>query len=313
MLRGQETVVITAPTDNTEQKTFLGYDWSNRKGSEGIVLNPNGGYLTNEKNRFAHGTLATFVRNAFSNMRTEMGEESPLVKYAASYRTIDMLDFSKTKFDKAIRTSAVKRLEIISKYPIAQLGELVNILNGYAFKSTSFINSGIRVIRISNVQRGEIIDKQPVFYPNDTNDIEKYLLKEDDILMSLTGEVGRVGLLPKDLLPAALNQRVACLREKETSRILHKYLFHFLNTDKFCEDCNIFANDGLGRNNLSTEWLKLYPLPLPPIYIQQQIIDECQKVDEEYKTSRMSIEDYRKKIAQVFENLQVIESAGGGA
>lgn len=309
LLRGQETVVITAPTDNTEQKTFLGYDWSNRKGSEGIVLNPNGGYLTNEKNRFAHGTLATFVRNAFSNMRTEMGEESPLVKYAASYRTIDMLDFSKTKFDKVIRTSAVKRLEIISKYPIAQLGELVNILNGYAFKSTSFINSGIRVIRISNVQRGEIIDKQPVFYPNDTSDIEKYLLKEDDILMSLTGEVGRVGLLPKDLLPAALNQRVACLREKDNSIILHKYLFHFLNTDKFCEDCNIFANDGLGRNNLSTEWLKLYPLPLPPIYIQQQIIDECQKVDEEYKTSRMSIEDYRKKIAQVFENLQVI---GGG-
>lgn len=312
LLRGQETVVITAPTDNAEQKTFLGYDWSNRKGSEGIVLNPNGGYLTNEKNRFAHGTLATFVRNAFNNMRTEMGEEAPFQKYVASYRTVDMLDFSRTKFDKAIRTSAVKRLEIKSKYPIVQLGKLVNILNGYAFKSTSFINSGIRVIRISNVQRGEIIDKQPVFYPNDSNEIEKYLLREDDILMSLTGEVGRVGLLPKDLLPAALNQRVACLREIDSTIVSHKYLFHFLNTDKFCGDCNIFANDGLGRNNLSTEWLKLYPLPLPPMDIQKQIVAECQKIDEEYNRSRMSIEDYRKKIAQVFENLQVITRTGGG-
>ena len=42
---------------------------------------------------------------------------------------------------------------------------------------------------------------------------------------------------------------------------------------------------------------------------EQQIVAECAKVDEEYKTSRMSIEDYRKKIAQVFEDLQVI---GGG-
>ena len=309
LLRGQETVVITAPTDNSEQKAFLGYDWSNRKGSEGIILNPNGGYLTNNQNRFAHGTLATFVRNAFSNMRTEMREDNPLQKYVASYHTIDMLDFSRTKFDKAIRTSAIKKLEISSKYPILQLGGLVDIINGFAFKSSSFVNSGIRVIRISNVQRGEIIDKQPVFYPSDTSEIEKYLLKEGDILMSLTGEVGRVGLLPKELLPAALNQRVACLRERDSSVISHKYLFLYLNTDKFCEDCNTFANDGLGRNNLSTEWLKLYPLPLPPIEIQQQVVSECQKVDEEYQTSRMSIEEYRKKIAQVFEDLQVV---GGG-
>ena len=46
--------------------------------------------------------------------------------------------------------------------------------------------------------------------------------------------------------------------------------------------------------------------------IMQQIVDECQKVDDEYNTSRMSIEDYRRKIAQVFENLQVASSNGGG-
>ena len=34
----QNTVVITAPSDNTKQKEFLGYDWSNRKGAEGCLL-----------------------------------------------------------------------------------------------------------------------------------------------------------------------------------------------------------------------------------------------------------------------------------
>ena len=78
-----------------------------------IILNPNGGYLTNSQNRFAHGTLASFVRNAFQNMRTEIGEENPLQKYVASYRTIDMLDFSRTKFDKTIKTKLDKKIESV--------------------------------------------------------------------------------------------------------------------------------------------------------------------------------------------------------
>ena len=52
-------------------------------------------------------------------------------------------------------------------------------------------------------------------------------------------------------------------------------------------------------------------IPLPPLAIQRQIVSECEKIDEEYNTSRMSIEEYKKKIAQVFENLEVITRAGG--
>ena len=53
-------------------------------------------------------------------------------------------------------------------------------------------------------------------------------------------------------------------------------------------------------------------IPLPPLDIQRQIVSECEKIDEEYNTSRMSIEEYKKKIAQVFDNLEVITRAGGG-
>ena len=51
--------------------------------------------------------------------------------------------------------------------------------------------------------------------------------------------------------------------------------------------------------------------PLPPLDIQSQIVSECEKIDEEYNTSRMSIEEYKKKISQVFENLEVIVKTGG--
>ena len=97
-----------------------------------------------------------------------------------------------------------------------KIGEICEIINGFAFKSNKYVPQGIRVIRITNVQNGYIEDKDPKFYPFETtNEIERYLLKEGDLLISLTGNVGRVGRLPISMLPAALNQRVACLRKKD--------------------------------------------------------------------------------------------------
>ena len=45
-----------------------------------------------------------------------------------------------------------------------KLGDICNILNGYAFKSKEYVEDGIRVIRITNVQRGLIEDNEPKYY-----------------------------------------------------------------------------------------------------------------------------------------------------
>ena len=46
-----------------------------------------------------------------------------------------------------------------------KIRDACNILNGFAFKSENYTNSGIRIIRIANVQKGFIEDTMPVFYP----------------------------------------------------------------------------------------------------------------------------------------------------
>ena len=58
--------------------------------------------------------------------------------------------------------------------------------------------------------------------------------------------------------------------------------------------------------------IKLLQVPDIDTSIQKKIVAECEKVDEEYNTSRMTIEEYKKKIAQVFERLDVITNVGGG-
>ncbi len=133
-----------------------------------------------------------------------------------------------------------------------RLGDVCNVLNGFAFKSKQYVDSGIRVIRIANVQKGYLEDSKPCFYPVDLEQsIEQYLLVENDLLLSLTGNVGRVALLEESFLPAALNQRIACLRIKDETRLSKRYLYHALNSSLFENKCIESAN-GIAQKNLST-------------------------------------------------------------
>lgn len=158
-----------------------------------------------------------------------------------------------------------------------KLEDICEILNGYAFKSNQYVNEGFRIIRITNVQKGYVEDNNPVFYPIDNCEAKKYILNEDDLLISLTGNVGRVALLNKKYLPAVLNQRVACLRVKNNANIDKIFLFNFLNSDYFERKC-IESAKGIAQKNMSTEWLKRYEIPFFSIEEQQKIAAVLDKV-----------------------------------
>ena len=139
-----------------------------------------------------------------------------------------------------------------------QLKDLVTLIGGYAFKSELYKDSGIRVIRIANVQDGYISDEYPSYYPvTYKNEIGQAMLEENDLLMSLTGNVGRVAFLTKDMLPAGLNQRVECLRT--SNNLLKRYLYFYFRSKKFIDDA-IKNSSGIAQLNMSTKWLGDYEI-----------------------------------------------------
>lgn len=188
-------------------------------------------------------------------------------------------------------------------YPTYKLGEICELLNGFAFKSSNYVQSGLRVIRITNVKKGYVIDEEPQFYPLETQEeLKKYILKKGDLLISLTGNVGRVGILSEELLPAALNQRVGCLRVKDKNRVSLQYLFHLLNTNSFEKDC-INSSKGIAQKNMSTEWLKEYEINLPPLPTQRAIVTrietlfaELDKAVQHLRTAQQQLKTYRQAV-----------------
>ena len=182
------------------------------------------------------------------------------------------------------------------------LFEFADLINGYAFKSKNYVEKGVRVIRIANVQDGYISDENPCFYPeNSKEDISKYILRENDFLISLTGNVGRVAILTANFLPAALNQRVSCIRIKNDN-ILPKFLFYYLLRKQFQKDC-INASQGVAQLNLSTKWLEQYPIPVLSLEEQKRIVakieelfSELDKGVETMKKTKQQLSVYRQAV-----------------
>ncbi len=193
------------------------------------------------------------------------------------------------------------------------LNAFADLINGYAFKSKNYVKNGIRVIRIANVQDGYISDEKPCFYPADTaEDISKYILRENDFLVSLTGNVGRVAILSSNFLPAALNQRVSCIRIKNDT-LIPKFLFYYFLRKQFQKDC-INASQGVAQLNLSTKWLEQYPVPVLSLEEQKCIVSKIEELFSELdngvetlKKTKQQLAVYRQAVLkEAFENCKTL-------
>ncbi len=185
---------------------------------------------------------------------------------------------------------------MIIKQRLEKLSSIAELLNGYAFKSKNYVEHGIRIIRIANVQDGFICDEHPCYYPLETvEEISKYILHENDLLLSLTGNVGRVGLLPPKYLPAALNQRVSCIRLL-SDEVNLQYLFYYLHRHQFKTDC-INASKGVAQLNLSTKWLENYIIPVPPLDEQARIVARIEELFSQLESGVVTLKQTKAQLA----------------
>lgn len=199
---------------------------------------------------------------------------------------------------RKMKDSGVEWIGKIPKYwNEEKVKYLVKIVNGYSFKSELYTDRGINVIRITNVDDGKINDDNPRFYSNEySSEIGEALLKENDLLMSLTGNVGYIGIVEKIILPAGVNQRVGCIRVN-SQKINNKFVYYYFNTKQFQKEAMLNAN-GTAQLNLSTEWLGSQKICFPDCKEQEKIshfLDEkVAEIDNIIEKTKETINDYKK-------------------
>ena len=309
----QTTVIITAPADNKAQKEFLGYDWSNRKGNEGIQIITPGGKMYDDADRVAQGTLAHSIKKSFDGMAPSFNEEQ--ATYASVVNTKNMLDYSRVNFNKALRTSVKKAFHISSKYPLVKLASVCDLNTSKTEIHDTPDDLLVSFIDMASVSsEGFIERKVDRPYGEVRNGGYTYFAEGDFIIAKITPcmENGKCAIAEGLTNGIGFGSSEFHTFRCHTSEILTKFLFLLLNQTtvrKAAEDAMTGAS---GHRRVPAAFYEEMLIPVPPIPVQQQVIDECAKIDEEYNATRMSIETYRQKIADLFAELDVVMSTIGG-
>ena len=307
----QTTVIISAPADNKEQKEFLGYDWSNRKGNEGIQIIMPGGKMYNDANREALGTLANAIKQSFDGTIPTLNDEQQ--DYGSVVHSKDMLDFSRVTFNKSLRLRAKKVFSFSSKYPLIKLTLVCDInvsKTEIHNKPDDMLVSFIEMASVSN--EGYIETKVDRPYGEVRNGGYTYFAEGDIIIAKITPcmENGKCAIAEGLTNGIGFGSSEFHTFRCHTDVLLTKYLFLLLNQNmvrKAAEDAMTGAS---GHRRVPAEFYEELSIPLPPIETQKQIISECSKIDEEFNTTRMSIETYRQKIEELFAELDVANVGG---
>ena len=176
-----------------------------------------------------------------------------------------------------------------TKWPLSTLGEHIELSTGEAFKSAEFTTNpslGTRLARGDNVKEGAFEwGEKSRYWPSLTKDLEKHLLKEDDILLGMDGsKVGKNWVrVRKGDLPCLLVQRVARLRAKQS---LDQIYLRYLIGNEYFRNYVEQIKTGSAIPHISGGQIKAYQIPLPPIAEQKRIASILGALDDKIELNR---------------------------
>jgi len=301
LVYNQKVLVVTSPSDNSEQEKFLGYTWSNRKGDEGIKLKEDSkikcGVLYNTNDE--ENSLACYVKDSFLGIYRN---EGTLQKYINCFSLSDMLDFTRASFDKAIRTNVQSEIaKIESKWPLVKLGEVAEIkIGGTPDRNNDSYFQGDKLWVSISEMNGKVIENTKEKITDEA--VKKSnvkLIPKGTTLFSFKLSIGKTAIAGKDLYT---NEAIAALIPFDKNKITDIFLFQYFNSSNFNTDA--IGNKAFGKSLNSKYLREELKIPLPPLDIQNSIVAECEAIDNEMQTAKSIVEDKKNQISEIMKNVK---------
>lgn len=323
----QPVLLVQSPTDKDQEKSFLGYEWSNRKGDEGIhylntgklkkassddedadddtirqIKGVNGisTPLFNPMDINDVSKINSLIRANFNKENLELNEG--ISKFVSMGNLVDMMDFSRVIFTKEIKTSFLTKQIFFDdeKFEMKALATIATFIQ--RGKNPVYGEEGIQVIKSGQARGGIEFDFSKVYFATNYDSEDKRILKKGDILINSTGvgTAGRVTLF--DLNGKyAVDNHITILRTK--NGVDNLYVFYTLAYGIGFKNIEAMAAGTSGQIELSVSTIQNIKIPLPPIDIQKKIVEECEKIDQKLQVSLDAIKQNQEKIHDIVNSM----------
>lgn len=317
----QPVLVIQTPKSKDDEKKFLGYEWSTRKGAEGIHYLNTGKMqeasqddedaeddtinqimsvddintpLFNPKDFNDAAKINTLIRTNYERKElSDIPEE--LEDIVKIYSLTDLLIFSSVEFDKVIKVKPIIALpKFETSFPVLQLNKVSPFVNDKVSLSATELQTYISTENMIEARNGvkpydglPKIDKVTAYQKGDVlvSNIRPYLKKI--WLATHNGGCSNDVLVFRNLLPGT---------------ILNDYLYQILASDIFFDYMN-GSSKGVKMPRGDKKSILRFEIPLPPIEIQKKIAKDSLDIDTKRQQSKQTIQELSKQILSVMENM----------
>lgn len=294
----QQTVLIKVGEKQAE-KDFIGYEFSSRRGHEGIKMyrDENGKPITklyDEENPLNPEKANSYVYRSFLNKKFSI--ENSLADNITTFDTLELVDFTKLAFEKAIALGVKKKVQLSSKWDLVKLSQITNIKIGGTpsrNESSYFMNGKNLWVSISEMNGTIITETKEKITDEAVKRSNVKLIKAGTTLVSFKLSIGKTAIAGKDLYT---NEAIAALEIIDNKKVENAYLFSLFNARYI--DLDKDTNNAFGKS-LNSKMLQQVKIPLPPKPIQEKIIKEISAVEQREKAGREKAEKLKKQIDEL--------------
>ena len=188
--------------------------------------------------------------------------------------------------EEIVSRSASPLLAVAHWWERCRLGDIAEVTNGAAFKSTKFNTSGdgLPLIRIRDVGQPEASTHYSGKYES------HYLVQRGDLLIGMDGDFR---IARWDGVPSLLNQRVCRLRLRSSGLYSDRFLEHVLQP--YLDEIHK-ATSAVTVKHLSSRTVSDLPIPLPPFIEQERIVAAIEEDFSRLDFAEIALEAARSKL-----------------
>jgi len=285
-----QTTVIVKSGQKQDEKAFLGYEFSKRRGHEGIKFLPKGTLLYDEDDFLNRKKVSSYIYSAFNDELPVDIDES-LTKHISCSRMSNLVEYGTSKFVKRInlRARLTNEFVIRNKEIVVELGSICDIISGQSPESEFYNEDGEGLpFYQGKTEFTDIFLGTPRTW---TTSVTKKAIK-GDIVMSVRAPVGPVNFVEEDI---CIGRGLTALRCDE-SKVIPLYVFYLLLS---MQD-EISGRMGMAFDSISRDEISALKLPVPPLDIQRQIVSAFENANMEICAIKENIQNAQNSIITKF-------------
>lgn len=315
-----QKVVIVKSGEKDVEKRFLGYEFSNRRGNEGIHAIQRGKNIDEctqlfDANSYDNPLRAsTYIYKAFKGDITSPIAED-MQSHISRISLIDMLSFDRPVFEKGINLNSKKKVVFNSVYTLKPLDKLVTFQSGL-WKGENGELQTVKVLRNTNFKLNNgFLDYSDVAEIDvETTQLLTRTLQYGDIILEKSGgsdtqAIGRVVLFDKEDDNETYSYSNFCsrIRVNNANEVNPLYLWIVLH-NFYCKGGTIPLQNGIRLLNIDMAGYSKIKIPVPPIDIQKQIVEEIGKIDRSVSDSQSCINECEANIESLLSSLNFADN-----